>query len=147
MLSDLAAEGYRRFSAALAAATEQAGTDPRARMQAMGRAYVHFACAHPGLFVLMFRSERLDPERPGLRQAIGRAREALRDGVAAVAGPSKPLQPLDAAARGTAVWSLVHGFAVLLLDGRLRGTIATLPDGADAETLLEAVLTSIQVNG
>jgi hypothetical protein len=35
----------------------------------MGRGYVTFARTHPDLFLLMFRSERLDFTRPALRSA------------------------------------------------------------------------------
>jgi hypothetical protein len=34
----------------------------------------------------------------------------------------------------------VHGFAMLLLDGRLKNALASLPDNAGADVLLEAVL-------
>src|SRR5215470_12173430 len=57
LLSDLAAVGFQRFSRALLAG---AGGEASPRLDAMGRAYVTFAQAHPGLFTLMFRSERLD---------------------------------------------------------------------------------------
>ena len=57
------------------------------------------------------------------------------------------LSPLAAAARVTAAWSLIHGFAVLLLDGRLDDTLATLPDGTDAGALLEAVLATVRLGG
>src|SRR5262245_59204834 len=67
LLSELAAEGYRRYGEALAGAMDEAGADPRLRMRAMGRAYVAFARAHPQLFILMYRGERLDMTRPSLR--------------------------------------------------------------------------------
>jgi AcrR family transcriptional regulator len=146
LLSELAAVGYRRYGKALAAAMDAAGVDPRARMRAMGRAYVGFARQHPGLFLLMFRSERLDMTRPALREAIEAARAALRS-AAASSATVKPSTPLQAAARATASWSLVHGFAMLLLDGRLKNTIASLPDGAGADTLLEAILDATRVDG
>jgi len=137
LLSELAAVGYRRSGAALVRAMEAAGADPRLRMRAMGRAYVAFACAHPGLFVLMYRGERLDMTRASLREAIEGTRQALRDATLSVASDAPPLQ---LAARATASWALVHGFAMLLLDGRLRHTLAMLPKGTNADALLEAVL-------
>jgi hypothetical protein len=48
-------------------------------------------------------------------------------------------------AQAAALWSLVHGFAVLLLDGRLDGMLATLPEGAGVETLLDAVFATTAV--
>jgi AcrR family transcriptional regulator len=145
LLSELAAVGYRRFGAALSAAMDSKGADPRQRMKAMGLAYVAFARAHPNLFLLMYRGDRLDMNLPSLRDAIEATRQSLRNATTSVA-PDVPLAPLQLAARATASWALVHGFAMLLLDGRLRHTLASLPDEVDANTLLEAVLDATRVN-
>ena len=146
LLSELAAVGYWRYGETLAKAMDAAGTDPRVRMRAMGRAYVGFARTHPGLFILMFRGERLDMMRPALREAIEAARAALRTAAMSSASVT-PQTPLQLAARATASWALVHGFAMLLLDGRLQNTIASLPDDGGADVLLEAVLDVTQVDG
>ncbi len=131
LLSELAAVGFRRFTADLTAAADDAGTDPRERMMALGRAYVRFAEASPGLFVLMFRSERLDRNRPALRDAMAAAFAALRD-------TSRPLYAApqdDPLGEAIGSWSLVHGFAMLMIDGRL-------PRDRPLADLLEAVLRS-----
>ena len=47
---------------------------------------------------------------------------------------------LPQAASIVAAWSLVHGFAMLLLDGRLKPLLARLPPGTDADALLAAIL-------
>lgn len=142
LLSDLAAQGYERFGQVLAAAMKAAGADPEARMTAMGTAYVAFARAHPGLFTLMFRSERLDMTRSSLKQAADAARQALRDAVLRRAGAT--LTPVQVVAQATAYWSLVHGFTVLLLDGRLDGLRNAMPDQRP-ETLLAAMLAAVNV--
>jgi hypothetical protein len=41
---------------------------------------------------------------------------------------------------GTALWSLVHGFAMLLVDGRLQPILDRLPGAPDADALLDEVL-------
>ena len=144
LLSDLAAVGFQRFAAALAAAAESAGDDPRARAKAVGHAYVKFAQAQPGLFTLMYRSERLDATRPALREAIEVSRAALRS-IAIARAPDKSVSPLQMAAQAAALWSLVHGFAVLLLEGRLAGMIKALPGEVSQDELLEAVLSTTHV--
>jgi AcrR family transcriptional regulator len=147
LLSELAAVGYRRLGETLAAAMDAAGTDPRIRMRAMGRAYVGFGRAYPGLFLLMFRSERLDMTRPALRDAVESTRQALRNAAMSSASSVTPLPPLQLAARAIASWSLVHGFAMLLLDGRLHNTIASLSGDANADSLLEAMLDAVKLGG
>lgn len=143
LLSDLAAKGFRRFGAALAEAMQTAGNDPADRMTAMGIAYVAFARRHPGLFTLMFRNERLDPARPSLKEATDAAREALRDAVLRQRTGATPT-PTQVVAQVAAYWSLVHGFAVLLLDDRLTGLIRAMPD-QQPETLLDAMLDAVKI--
>lgn len=139
LLSELAAIGFRRFSASLRAAAE-AETDPERRSAARGRAYVHFAERHPGLFQVMFRSERLDDTRPALREAMDDATRALAETVEDGRQDTPVEPPLAKAARMAAAWSLVHGFAMLLLDGRLAGIMRQLPDEVGTEDLLTEML-------
>lgn len=139
LLSVLAARGYRRFAAALAAALDQAGPTPHERSVAIGRAYVGFAAAHPGMFALMFRSERLDRQRPELMDAMIAAGRILRGIV--VTRPSGEGMPMPAvAARMAALWSLAHGYAVLMLDGRLDPLLAGLPGRPSAASFFDEVL-------
>ena len=145
LLSDLAADGHRRFGTVLTEATATAGDDPRAKLRAMGRAYVTFARDHPGLFTLMFRSERLDAQRPALKDAIVAQRKALRDAVVTATGPRDETRPELVAARTTAGWALVHGYAMLMLEGRLRGTLAALDD-LDALDFFDLVQGSMRLN-
>lgn len=139
LLSELAAAGFRKFGASLgqAAATKPSAAE---RMDAMGEAYVAFARDNPGMFLLMFRGERLDFARPVLREAMDEAFAVLMRGAGARRAPSANLPPLAMLADVVRSWSLVHGFAMLMLDHRLDPVLAQLPQGADARDLLRAVL-------
>jgi AcrR family transcriptional regulator len=140
LLSELAAIGYRRFSAALAAASTTA--NPAERGLARAHAYVGFARAHPGLYGLMFRTERLDMSRPSLNEAAN----ASFAGFAGAIGASRHERisaqalTLDQAAAIARAWSLVHGFAMLLLDDRLSDILRRSPAGTSVEALLDAML-------
>ena len=138
LLSELAAVGFRRFERCLLEAGAAADT-AESRLAALGRAYVEFASRYPGLFLLMFRSERLDLARPNLREAMHAASSVLRETVGAQQAPDGTV-PIDAAARVVSAWSLVHGFAMLKIDGRLDAIVRSLPDGQDAMSLLDAIL-------
>lgn len=139
LLSELAAAGFRKFGAALAEAAASK-TSPSERMDAMGEAYVAFARDYPGMFLLMFRSERLDVARPALREAMDEAFAALTRGASARRGTSVQPPALALAADVVRAWALVHGFAMLMLDHRLDPVLAHLLEGADARDLLRAVL-------
>jgi AcrR family transcriptional regulator len=144
LLSELAAEGFRRFTASLEAGLDAAGPDPRSRATALGQAYVAFARAHRGLFTLMFRSERLDATRAALKDAIVDARKALQRVVAERAA-GETIPAATRMAQGVALWSLVHGYAVLLLDGRLNGALAALPAGHTETAFFDAVLGAVML--
>lgn len=124
LLSELAADGHLRMDTEITTAAKKAGTDLVKRAAAMGEAYVAFAKKHPGLFTLMYRNERLDRERPALKAALAGKRALARD---LLGSPDTSLSPVAAAARDTALWSLVHGYAVLMLDGGLDHTLSALP--------------------
>src|SRR6266481_5218839 len=129
LLSDLAAVGFARFRAAMEAHIRESDPAP-ARLEAIGRGYVTFARTHPDLFLLMFRSERLDFTRPALRSAADAALDVLAGTVRAVRDePVQAMLTLPQAAQMVVAWSLVHGFAMLLLDDRLKQLIVKLPPG------------------
>lgn len=138
LLSELAATGYDRFRGALLGAMDAASPGPASRLRAMGRAYVAFARDHPGLFLLMFRSERFDSRRPALQHAMAAAYAALAE--AAAAAGSVPVEGSpDRLGAIAAAWAIAHGLAMLLIDGRLRG----LTDNTDA--LIDAALSHLTV--
>ena len=138
LLSELAATGFTRFREAMLAEA-QGCADPAARMQAAGRGYVKFARANPGLFLLMFRSEKLDMQRPSLRQAAGDAIAVLA-GAGASGGHAPSELSLDQAARMAGAWAGVHGLALLLIDGRLKALVERLPEGTSEDDLLARLL-------
>ena len=139
LLSDLAAVGFERFRAAMMEKLRDSDS-PAAHMDAIGQGYVAFARVHPALFLLMFRSERLDFTRPALRVASDAAFAVLAKTVAERRQENiDTTLTLPQAAHIAAAWSLVHGFAMLLLDGRLRRLIAGLPPDVDETILLTAV--------
>src|SRR3954447_59967 len=59
LVSELAAIGFRQFNTAMELA-DAAGNSPIEKASAGAKAYVAYAQAHPGMYGLMFRAERLD---------------------------------------------------------------------------------------
>src|SRR6201994_2529845 len=65
LVSELAAIGFRQFNAAMGSACSPDMPYP-ARGMARAKAYVAYAEAHPGMYGLMFRTERLHFSRRSL---------------------------------------------------------------------------------
>ena len=122
LMTALAEEGGRRLAQVQdAAARQQPGLAEA--FTATGRAYVRFALANPGLFRLTFTYPGVtipDPTRDD-------AASQLHAHALALAGGD------ERRARVIAVrsWALVHGLAMLMLDGRLPAS-ETLVDAAIA---------------
>lgn len=116
LLAAIAAEGFRRFAAALMAGGAQADT-PVARMLGAGRAYVDFARHNPALFRLMFGRFGITGHGEELLLAAHGANEVLRHGVAALMekDPGAP----EVALAVLKAWSLAHGLSHLVMDGQI----------------------------
>ena len=141
LVSELAAIGFRQFNAAMASACNSA-TTPLSRALARPKAYVAYAQAHPGMYGLMFRTERLDYSRPSLNEAAESSFAGLANAIGAmrqeqISGDALTIEQGAAIARA---WSMVHGFTMLLLDGRLTDILHRLPKGTDSNMLLDAML-------
>lgn len=142
LLSELAAIGYIRFNQAMMAANA-AGT-MQERGMASAKAYLAYAQAHPGMYGLMYRAERLDMKRPSLHEAASAAFAGLARGVGAsrnehIQAESLSLEQAGAIARA---WSQVHGFSILVLEDRMSDILRRLPKGTTLDQLFEAMLRS-----
>jgi AcrR family transcriptional regulator len=102
LFTALAAEGFSLLDGALRAATgdfvEQAV------------AYVEFALAHPGHYLVMFDRSLVSADDPELTAAVARSGQALTEGLASLGRDTDP------ATGRLAAFSLVHGFAMLWLN-------------------------------
>jgi hypothetical protein len=91
----------------------------------MGRGYVTFARTHPDLFLLM-RAPGFHPT--GVAICCRRPLDLLAGTVRAVRDePMQATLTLSQAAQMVVACSLVHGFAMLLFDDRVKQLIAKLP--------------------
>ena len=135
LLSEVAMLGFLDLAEYLRVPTDT--MSPAGRLRAQGLGYVRFALAQPGRFHLMFRRDLLDEQHPGLLEAGGRALDRLEGTVRARHQVAEGDALSDALrSEVLSAWSLVHGFAHLLLDGKLSHLYA----GMAPADLLEKVL-------
>jgi AcrR family transcriptional regulator len=128
LLTELAIVGFRRFRGYI----EQAAAAPDRKPWFAARGYVSFAIDHPGVFLLMFRSENLDPRNSTLQQERLSAFSVLTQARGITAKPTvEQLGDLAAA------WAMAHGFAMLYIDGRLKRVMNEAPPGMHVLDLLD----------
>jgi AcrR family transcriptional regulator len=125
LLTAVATEGFRMLREQLVTAWEEGGRGPEA-FDSMGVAYIRYAVANPSHYSVMFGGF-VDPSAcdPELAAEAGGAFQALVDALAVL--------QRDAAVRGddtvlmaNYVWAVVHGVAMLAIDGQLHE-----PDGVE----------------
>ncbi len=121
----LAREGLKLLGSEQGAAAEKAGGGA-AGFAETGRTYVRFALAHPALFRLMFTQGH--PVGDG--EAPDEARALLTANTQALAG-----DPGRAEILALQAWSIAHGIAMLMLDGRIPADDQLIERMLDTESL------------
>jgi len=125
LLAALALAGLDRLGNAQQAAAQQAaGGGGLAAFGASGGAYIRFALAHPALFRLIWvctpKGDLFAVEADHTHAAMAELRRAI----AAILPPDATPEARRAAA--LSCWSLVHGLAMLALDGQITLDEATI---------------------
>lgn len=113
LMTALALEGLAQLGAAQRAASEAVGGGT-AGFKETGRAYVRFALANPALFRLIFASPALSQGKVQ-GDINSEAHSLLQANAAAAAARGGGEQAVHA----VQAWALVHGLAMLLLDGQV----------------------------
>ncbi|MBP0577839.1 TetR/AcrR family transcriptional regulator [Labrys sp. LIt4] len=138
LLTAVAALGFEtltRFMREARAGIEE----PQARLRAIGRGYVAFARQYPERFRLAFNRHRLNGEDPALRAAGQEAFAELETAIRLVTKAGDGPLASDQLHVLLHTWSVVHGYAHLLLAGQLDKPLEGEGDGA-VEAALAGVL-------
>jgi AcrR family transcriptional regulator len=92
-------------------------------IQAFNQCMLAFALKHPNRYTLMWRKDLLDDQDPALLDAMEQVYQKLLSLLASHA----QAQQVDVESQAIALWSMIHGYISLRLDGNLS-------DGQDAVT-------------
>jgi AcrR family transcriptional regulator len=127
LLVEVAREGFRTFRLELVDAWERGGRGRQA-FEDMGVAYVRFAVVNPSHYRVMFGGFVVVGADAALQQEAAGAFQALVDAIIALQ-QQRLMRADDPLQLARFIWSLVHGIAMLIIDGVLQGP------GVDAESL------------
>lgn len=122
LLSAIAAEGYGILADATAAAWAE-----RHQVLDVGMAYVGFAISNRPHFEVMFRPELYREDDPAVTAQRDRAAATLFETVQAGLGPGGGEEVWGGV---VGVWSFVHGFSTLWLNGNFYAEVGTDPAAA-----------------
>jgi AcrR family transcriptional regulator len=129
LLAAIAAEGFRMHAAAMRAGVEDAPRG-RARLHAAAEGYTRFARENPALFQIMFSPRFKDTEDADLRAAGAESYAVLRDIAEGLVwdrpGPGA-VPEVEAVRSEVMLWTLVHGYAELEINGQIPADGAGRP--------------------
>jgi AcrR family transcriptional regulator len=133
IFAEIGLQGFRTFTAELTAPV-RADEDPDIATRMLMR-YVEFALRNKGYFRVMFRSDLCKMnESPDLQRAADEAFDSLITAVGEIVGAAASVDEIRVTA--TAMWSVAHGLATLLIDGPLENKMGAVDD---RRTLVRAV--------
>lgn len=119
LLAAVATEGFATLRLQLVAAWEDGGRG-RTAFDAMGTAYIRFAADNPAHYRVMFGGfVEPTPSDPGLTTEAAGAFQALVDALVGLQRGGV-VRGDDTVTMARFVWAVVHGVALLGIDGRLR---------------------------
>jgi AcrR family transcriptional regulator len=119
LLSRVATIGFERFREHLQQAYQQHNGDVLQRFRQMGRGYIHFALQNPSYYKLMFSEPMLAENRsPELEAASNASFEQLVN-ILQQCQQAGLLKKDDIELQAIFIWSNLHGFCSLILQGHL----------------------------
>ena len=125
IFGEIALEGFRKFAVVMGAPA-RADEDAENCVRLCER-YVDFAIANKGHFRVMFRADLCQMhESPETQKAADDAFATLLEAVSEMVGDSASIEEIRVQA--TAMWSLAHGLATLIIDGPLENKIGKVSD-------------------
>lgn len=131
ILAELAGEGFDQMHDYMVSALGHTRPNMASRVQAMGEAYVRFALNNPEVFRLMFRCEQVDLSRhPEAKAKADRLFGAVANAMG-VTGPRDDKTSPDLAPV-IACWSIAHGLATLMLEGKMGAHMGETRDQKEA---------------
>jgi AcrR family transcriptional regulator len=141
LVAAVAEEGFRALRQEMLERITCFPDDARTQLRESGIAYVVFAVRNPNLFRVMFGPERAKAAAHAKLDEAAKAAFAVVLGLVEQSQQAKTIPAGNAQHIGLHAWALVHGLAMLCIDGRL-GPEASEP--AHAEGIAYAALGALQ---
>jgi AcrR family transcriptional regulator len=140
LLSTLSDEGFQKLTNTLTEA-HATTTTPTAALEAILNAYIKFARENPAYFRLMFRPElkqshKTEPGTEAAETAFAILENTISDCL------PETRTPAEKSVLAITMWSLVHGYASLWLDGQLDHRTTNPATLAHQVTALTTTLTT-----
>lgn len=136
LLAAVAEEGFIEFDRYLRNAVADANAEPIKSLEATGVAYVRYALDHPTHFRLMFSHYPLEPSKNSRLEVVSQGTFQILVDIIKAGQAAKTIRSGDPRTLALGKWALVHGLAMLMLDGMLPA------EGEGVIALVHSVVTN-----
>lgn len=126
LLTAIVTRGFEDHASLLAKAGSVANDDPKSRLEAVAQAYVDFGISRPNLFGLMFSCTHTDWEDPTLLTAARASYATLEQATGPIDWRNRD-HPDNKPMTEMMIWSLVHGYAHLVINRQFGASIQSTP--------------------
>lgn len=141
LYSALAVRCFESLEAAIAERAHQSAVDS---IRSMASATLDFGLAWPHRYRLMFRRDLLDAQHADLQQAMNRLYGTLLETIRSLLPEQKTV---SAESYAISLWSMVHGYLVMRLDGNLVAATDDVSGQDRQAAILELWLAGLPCNG
>jgi len=117
LIAEAARQGYEMFADLIQYAYDNGQPSALAAFEATGRAYLAFACKHPGLYIAMFESGISVNRTPELAAAAARARAVMEKAAADLSQHIPADRRPPASLFSAHIWAMSHGVVELFARG------------------------------
>ena len=122
LLLAIAEEGFNELTIRYREINHDKSLDSFSRLRNIGLAYIEFAISNSGAFRLMFGQEIIEHQRSA--KLCSDARETFTEYLIAVKAlqQDRNISTVDYAVLANYLWTIVHGLAILLINGQIQTT-------------------------
>jgi AcrR family transcriptional regulator len=122
LLLAIAEQGFNELTIQYRKIIHDQSLDSFSKLRNIGLAYIEFAINNPGAFRLMFGQEIIEHQRSA--KLCSDARETFNEYLTAVKAlqEDKQIAIADYAVLANYFWTIVHGLAILLINGQIQVT-------------------------
>jgi AcrR family transcriptional regulator len=122
LLLAIAEEGFNELTIRYRKINRDNSLDSFSRLQHIGLAYIEFAIKNPGAFRLMFGRQIIQQDRS--EKLCSDAKKTFNEYLIAVKAleEDKSITSVDYAVLANYFWTIVHGLAILLINGQIKIT-------------------------
>ena len=139
LLTSLATESFRHLVSTIEKDISQQTDELSIALHSFCNALLEFGLAYPNRYKLLWRREYADNKNDDLDEAM----EAIYSQLTALLKKHAQYKKVDVESQAIALWSLIHGYVLLRLDGNLNEGVDDVTGIKRQEAIIDVLIDGI----